>query len=127
MIGSLFAGTDESPGELIIYRGRSYKSYRGMGSLGALREGGSKDRYFQEASSDEKLVPEGIEGLAAHKGVLSGVVYQLTGGLKAGMLRWGEYTRSSEKGPFCQNHCGVGQGEPPSRRGRYQGGAELLG
>ncbi|NLA91750.1 MAG: IMP dehydrogenase [Synergistaceae bacterium] len=85
MIGSLFAGTDESPGELIIYRGRSYKSYRGMGSLGAMRDGGSKDRYFQETSSDEKLVPEGIEGLAAHKGAVSGVVFQLMGGLKSGM------------------------------------------
>ncbi len=85
MIGSLFAGTDESPGELIIYRGRSYKSYRGMGSLGAMRDGGSKDRYFQDASPDDKLVPEGIEGLAAHKGALSGVVFQLTGGLKSGM------------------------------------------
>ncbi|MGI6251962.1 MAG: IMP dehydrogenase [Aminivibrio sp.] len=85
MIGSLFAGTDESPGELIIYRGRSYKSYRGMGSLGAMRDGGSKDRYFQETASDEKLVPEGIEGLAAHKGAVSGVVFQLMGGLKSGM------------------------------------------
>ena len=85
MIGSLFAGTEESPGELIIYRGRSYKSYRGMGSLGAMKDGCSKDRYFQEGASGDKLVPEGIEGLAAHKGSLSGVVFQLTGGLRSGM------------------------------------------
>lgn len=85
MIGSLFAGTEESPGELIIYRGRSYKSYRGMGSLGAMKDGCSKDRYFQEGASGDKLVPEGIEGLAAHKGGLSGVVFQLTGGLRSGM------------------------------------------
>ena len=85
MIGSLFAGTEESPGEPIIYRGRSYKSYRGMGSLGAMKEGCSKDRYFQESAVGDKLVPEGIEGLAAHKGSLSGVVFQLTGGLRSGM------------------------------------------
>ena len=85
MIGSLFAGTDESPGELIIYRGRSYKSYRGMGSLGAMKDGCSKDRYFQEGTRSDKLVPEGIEGLAAHKGSLSAVVYQLVGGIRAGM------------------------------------------
>lgn len=85
MIGSLFAGTEESPGELIIYRGRSYKSYRGLGSLGAMKDGCSKDRYFQEGASGDKLVPEGIEGLAAHKGALSGVVFQLAGGLRSGM------------------------------------------
>ncbi len=85
MIGSLFAGTEESPGELIIYRGRSYKSYRGMGSLGAMKDGCSKDRYFQEGARSDKLVPEGIEGLAAHKGSLSAVVYQLAGGVRAGM------------------------------------------
>jgi IMP dehydrogenase len=85
MIGSLFAGTEESPGEPIIYRGRSYKSYRGMGSLGAMKDGCSKDRYFQESVVGDKLVPEGIEGLAAHKGSLSGVVFQLTGGLRSGM------------------------------------------
>jgi IMP dehydrogenase len=85
MIGSLFAGTEESPGEAVIYRGRSYKSYRGMGSLGAMKDGCSKDRYFQENTTSEKLVPEGIEGLAPHKGALSNVVYQMAGGLRAGM------------------------------------------
>src|SRR6266702_536641 len=85
MIGSLFAGTDESPGELILRQGRSFKSYRGMGSLGAMKEG-SKDRYFQEyEASSEKLVPEGIEGMVPYKGPLSAMVQQLVGGLRAGM------------------------------------------
>lgn len=85
MIGSLFAGTEESPGEAIIYRGRSFKSYRGMGSLGAMKEGCSKDRYFQDGASEDKLVPEGIEGLVPHKGPLSGIVYQMVGGIRSGM------------------------------------------
>jgi IMP dehydrogenase len=85
MIGSLFAGTDESPGELILRQGRSFKSYRGMGSIGAMKEG-SRDRYFQEAeSASEKLVPEGIEGMVPYKGPLSAMIQQLVGGLRAGM------------------------------------------
>ena len=85
MIGSLFAGTDESPGELILRQGRSFKSYRGMGSIGAMKEG-SRDRYFQEYdASFEKLVPEGIEGMVPYKGPLSAMVQQLVGGLRAGM------------------------------------------
>lgn len=82
MLGSLFAGTQESPGELEIYQGRSYKVYRGMGSMGAMKAG-SKDRYFQE--DNRKLVPEGIEGRVPFKGTLSDTVYQLMGGLRAGM------------------------------------------
>ena len=82
MIGSLFAGTEESPGELEIYQGRSYKVYRGMGSLGALEEG-SKDRYFQEGQ--QKLVPEGVEGRVPFRGPLTETVYQLVGGLRSGM------------------------------------------
>ncbi|HHV07427.1 MAG TPA: IMP dehydrogenase [Firmicutes bacterium] len=82
MIGNLFAGTEESPGETVIFQGRSYKVYRGMGSLGAMKEG-SSDRYFQE--NVEKLVPEGIEGRIPYKGSLSDTVYQLIGGLRAGM------------------------------------------
>lgn len=82
MIGSLFAGTDESPGAIEIYQGRSYKVYRGMGSLGAMAEG-SKDRYFQEDA--KKLVPEGVEGRVPYKGVLSETVFQLVGGLRSGM------------------------------------------
>ncbi|MBI1872450.1 MAG: IMP dehydrogenase [Acidobacteria bacterium] len=89
MIGSLFAGTDESPGELILYQGRSFKEYRGMGSIGAMRRG-SRDRYFQdefdlESSGGDKLVPEGIEGRVPHKGSLAGMIHQLVGGLRAGM------------------------------------------
>jgi IMP dehydrogenase len=87
MIGSLFAGVDESPGETILYEGRKFKSYRGMGSLGAMSEvEGSSDRYFQDAEDDvKKFVPEGIEGRVPYKGSLSEVVYQLIGGLRAAM------------------------------------------
>ena len=85
MIGSLLAGTEEAPGEVIIYEGRKFKSYRGMGSLEAM-EDGSKDRYFQDVEDDvKKLVPEGISGRVPFKGLVSEVLYQLTGGLKAGM------------------------------------------
>jgi IMP dehydrogenase len=84
MIGSLFAGTDEAPGEMVLYQGRSYKMYRGMGSLGAMRRG-SKDRYGQAGAADEKLVPEGIEGRVAYRGPLSSNLHQLVGGLRAAM------------------------------------------
>jgi IMP dehydrogenase len=85
MIGSLFAGTEESPGDTILYQGRAYKSYRGMGSIGAMKEG-SKDRYFQsDVESDVKLVPEGIEGMVPLRGPLSTSIHQLMGGLRAGM------------------------------------------
>ena len=82
MIGSLFAGCEESPGETEIYQGRSFKTYRGMGSLAAMAKG-SKDRYFQQDS--KKLVPEGVEGRVPYKGLLSDSVYQLIGGLRSGM------------------------------------------
>jgi IMP dehydrogenase len=85
MIGSLFAGTDESPGETFLYQGRTYKGYRGMGSLGAMKQG-SSDRYFQEGVEDqEKFVPEGIEGKVPYRGPLSDMIYQLMGGLRSGM------------------------------------------
>ena len=84
MIGSLFAGTDESPGEIILLQGRSFKSYRGMGSLGAMKEG-SRDRYAQENEIEAKLVPEGIEGRVPYKGPIAAMVVQLVGGLRAGM------------------------------------------
>jgi len=84
MIGGLFAGTEEAPGEVELFQGRSYKSYRGMGSLGAMKDG-SKDRYFQHDVSSEKLVPEGIEGRVPYKGALSGVIHQLLGGLRSSM------------------------------------------
>lgn len=91
MLGSAFAGTDEAPGELILYQGRSYKSYRGMGSLGAMKQG-SKDRYGQGGTADEKLVPEGIEGRVPHRGPLRAIVHQLVGGLRAGMGYTGSRT-----------------------------------
>ena len=99
MIGSMFAGTDESPGELILYQGRTFKSYRGMGSLGAMAQG-SSERYFQNSDGDSsaaapvmgeesnrlgKLVPEGIEGRVPYRGSVSLIVYQMVGGLKSGM------------------------------------------
>ena len=86
MIGGLFAGTDESPGEVEIYQGRSYKSYRGMGSLGAMGgQQGSSDRYFQEETKKDKLVPEGIEGRVPYKGPLVNVITQLIGGIRSSM------------------------------------------
>ena len=84
MIGSLFAGTDESPGAMVLYQGRSYKVYRGMGSLGAMRRG-SKDRYGQGGAADEKLVPEGIEGRVPYRGSITSIIHQLVGGLRSGM------------------------------------------
>ena len=84
MIGGMFAGTEEAPGEVELYQGRSYKSYRGMGSLGAMQQG-SKDRYFQDAADAEKLVPEGIEGRVPYRGPLRNIVHQLVGGLRSSM------------------------------------------
>lgn len=85
MIGSLFAGTDESPGEIVLFQGRSYKIYRGMGSIGAMKDG-SRDRYFQdEAEGESKLIPEGIEGRVPYRGALANSIFQLVGGLKSGM------------------------------------------
>ncbi|RJO68664.1 MAG: IMP dehydrogenase [Myxococcales bacterium] len=104
MIGSLFAGTDEAPGDVIIYQGRSYKVYRGMGSIAAMKKG-SKDRYFQDrVVDDEKLVPEGIEGRVPYNGSLSSNVYQLVGGLRSGMGYAGCRTiqELKEKGRFIR-------------------------
>src|SRR3546814_8574329 len=92
MIGSLLAGTDESPGEVSLYQGRSYKAYRGMGSVGAMARG-SADRYFQQEVADTlTLVPEGIEGQVPYKGPVGGVVHQLVGGLRAAMGYTGNAT-----------------------------------
>lgn len=86
MIGSLFAGTEEAPGAVELYQGRSYKTYRGMGSMGAMaQQHGSSDRYFQEGNANEKLVPEGIEGRVPYKGSMSTIVHQLIGGLRSSM------------------------------------------
>jgi IMP dehydrogenase len=104
MIGSLFAGTDESPGEIILFQGRSFKAYRGMGSLSAMKEG-SRDRYGQAGESQmAKLVPEGIEGRVPHKGPLGALVHQLVGGLRAGMGYCGcrTITELQEKARFIR-------------------------
>lgn len=91
MVGSLLAGTDESPGQIELYQGRSYKTYRGMGSLGAMGEGAS-DRYFQEGASADKLVPEGVEGRVPYKGPMTNIIHQLMGGLRSGMGYTGSAT-----------------------------------
>jgi IMP dehydrogenase len=86
MLGSMFAGTDEAPGEIEYYQGRAYKNYRGMGSVGAMAQTqGSSDRYFQSTNAEDKLVPEGIEGRLAYKGPLSPILHQMAGGLRASM------------------------------------------
>ena len=101
MMGSMFAGTEESPGEIVLYRGRSYKTYRGMGSIAAM-EDGSKDRYFQEGQ--KKLVPEGVEGMVAYKGKAEDIVFQMIGGVKAGMGYCGALTidELQEKAKFVK-------------------------
>jgi len=100
MIGSMFAGTEEAPGEVELYQGRSYKAYRGMGSIGAMaRHQGSSDRYFQEDASEvEKLVPEGIEGRVPYKGAMQVIVHQLLGGLRASMGYCGKPTIDDFRG-----------------------------
>ncbi|MCD9028561.1 IMP dehydrogenase [Luteimonas sp. BDR2-5] len=111
MIGGLFAGTEESPGETELFQGRSYKSYRGMGSLGAM-EKGSKDRYFQDSSDADKLVPEGIEGRVPYRGPLSGIIHQLAGGLRATMGYVGCATiEDMRKKPQFVKITGAGQRE----------------
>ena len=97
MIGSMLAGTDEAPGEVVLYQGRSFKSFRGMGSVGAMARG-SADRYFQEEASAEKLVPEGIEGQVPYKGSVAGVLHQLVGGLRAAMGYTGNGTVEAMRG-----------------------------
>ncbi|WP_071673314.1 IMP dehydrogenase [Nioella nitratireducens] len=97
MVGSMIAGTDESPGEVILYQGRSFKSYRGMGSLGAMARG-SADRYFQKDAASDKLVPEGIEGQVPYKGSANAVVHQLVGGLRAAMGYTGSATVDDMRG-----------------------------
>ena len=111
MIGGLFAGTEEAPGDTELFQGRSYKSYRGMGSLGAM-EKGSKDRYFQDASDADKLVPEGIEGRVPYRGPLGNVVHQLAGGLRATMGYVGCATiEDMRKKPSFVKVTGAGQRE----------------
>ncbi|MEP2509605.1 MAG: IMP dehydrogenase, partial [Reichenbachiella sp.] len=114
MIGSLLGGTEEAPGEVIIYEGRKFKTYRGMGSVEAM-EDGSKDRYFQDAEDDvKKLVPEGIVGRVPYKGKVSEVLYQLSGGLKAGMGYCGAATvEDLKKGKFVKiTGAGMAESHP---------------
>ena len=133
MLGSLLAGCEESPGELLFINGKQFKSYRGMGSLGAMQSRGerksfSKDRYFQEGvASDEKLVPEGIEGQVPYRGPLSAVVHQLIGGLRQSMFYVGGRTvpELQDQRPVRPDHLGGAQGEPPARHPDDGRSAEL--
>ena len=132
MLGSLLAGCEESPGELVFINGKQYKSYRGMGSLGAVQSpragpSYSKDRYFQGDVADDKLVPEGVEGQVPYRGPLSAVAYQLVGGLRQSMFYVGARTvpELQERGGFVRITPGGPQGEPPARRPDDGRGAEL--
>jgi IMP dehydrogenase len=114
MAGGIFAGTDESPGETIIYEGRRFKSYRGMGSVEAMQEG-SKDRYFQDAEDDiKKLVPEGIVGRVPYKGTVAEIIYQYVGGLRAGMGYCGAKSiEELKKAKFvCITSSGINESHP---------------
>ena len=132
MLGSLLAGTDESPGELELFEGRRYKSYRGMGSMGAM-QGLGADRYASGQSSavgcrpPRKLVPEGIEGRVPYAGTLGDVVYQLVGGLRSGMGYAGAATLddAAQHGPVHAGHHRRPQREPPPRRHDHQGSPQL--
>ncbi len=126
MIGGLFAGTEEAPGDVELYQGRSYKSYRGMGSLGAMQEG-SRDRYFQQDIAAEKLVPEGIEGRVPYKGSLFSVVHQLLGGLRSSMGYMGCATieKFRTDANVRAHHQRRYSREPCPRRANHQRSAEL--
>ena len=124
MMGSLFAGCDESPGTFELYQGRKYKVYRGMGSIAAM-ENGSKDRYFQ--SDAKKLVPEGVEGRVAYKGTVEDTVFQILGGLRSGMGYCGAADIKTLSGDraVCEDLRGVFKGEPSPRYSYYKRSAQL--
>jgi IMP dehydrogenase len=130
MMGGMFAGTEEAPGEVILYQGRSYKSYRGMGSIGAMQQG-SADRYFQESSTGnpnaDKLVPEGIEGRVPYKGSMVSIVYQMAGGLRASMGYCGcpTITDMQEQGRVRRDHRRRYPRKPRARRADHQGSPQL--
>ena len=129
MLGSLLAGVDESPGEVVLHQGERFKEYRGMGSMGAMKTRSfSKDRYFQgDVTDTDKLVPEGIEGRVAYKGPVANVIYQLVGGLRAAMGYCGAETVDDMKtrAQFVRITVGRPPGEPPARRHHHQGSAQL--
>ena len=129
MMGGVFAGTEESPGEVELYQGASYKSYRGMGSLGAMQQlHGSKDRYFQDATEElEKLVPEGVEGRVPYKGSMVTILHQLAGGLRAAMGYTGSRTISTSAHAtfLCPHHERGCARKPRARRHHHQGSAQL--
>jgi IMP dehydrogenase len=127
MLGGLFAGTEEAPGEVELFQGRSYKSYRGMGSLGAM-QAGSSDRYFQEATANvDKFVPEGIEGRVPYKGSVLAVIHQLMGGLRSSMgyLGCATIAQMHDEACFRRDHFGRYPRISRSRRADHQGSAEL--
>ena len=133
MFGSLLAGCEESPGDLVFVNGKQYKSYRGMGSLGAMSSRGkksySKDRYFQaDVQSDDKIVPEGIEGQVAYRGPLAAVAHQLhrRPAPVDVLRRCAHHPRAPREGPLRADHLGGSQGEPPARRPDHHRGAQLL-
>ena len=134
MLGSLLAGCDESPGDLVFVNGKQFKHYRGMGSLGAMASRGrvsySKDRYFQaDVTSDEKIVPEGIEGQVPYRGPLSAVAHQLVGGLHQSMFYVGAHTipRAAGAREVHPDHAGGAQGVAPARHPDDGRGAQLHG
>ncbi len=127
MMGGMFAGTEEAPGEVILFQGRSYKSYRGMGSLGAMTEG-SAERYFQDNDSNvDKFVPEGIEGMVPYKGSVLAIIYQLVGGLRSSMgyCGCGSIDEMRTQGAVRRDHGGRHARVARARRADHQRGAEL--
>ncbi len=125
MVGSMFAGTEEAPGEIELYQGRSFKSYRGMGSLGAMSKG-SSDRYFQTDNAADKLVPEGIEGRVPYKGRLKEIIHQQMGGLRSSMGLTGSATIDDMRTKAEFVHLGCrDERVPRSRRDHYQRSPQL--
>jgi IMP dehydrogenase/GMP reductase len=129
MMGGMFAGTEEAPGEVILYQGRSYKSYRGMGSIGAMQQG-SADRYFQESSTGnpnaDKLVPEGIEGRVPYKGSMVSIVPDgRRPARRHGLLRLRHHRRDAQQGRVRRDHLGRHPRKPRARRADHQGSAQL--
>ncbi len=122
----MFAGTEEAPGEVELYQGRSYKSYRGMGSLGAMQQG-SKDRYFQDEADADKLVPEGIEGRVPYRGPLRSIIHQLVGGLRASMgyCRLRDHRRDAQQAAVRARHRRRRARGACARCADHQGSAEL--